>query len=357
MAAKSRKMKAADISVQQTGPADTTDKYNSTWGKYWQIAGLHVCDDQDGDGYLDKDIFFGLRITGAPDAQLVLRSNIDRTLSALKSIYALDNSSVQRYTENRSRFDDAFYKLLSLAQLGMATKHADPYVANAALTTLKAEIVDREASRIKNDHMRKLGLWALVPALVCGILYLLYDEFIYWPDEIQHYRHIFLVWIGCLAGTWVSFAARKVVLTFEDLSTLEKDRLDPPMRLIFTAMITTFFILIFTTGLINLEIGGFSSASILTSGSVALLIGALLGLSEQALPAVIMDRADNFMTVLSSSVERGGEVDYVNPAPGAAGEDTAAETDSESADEDGENEQDADAAVAVNVKSAEKEKN
>ena len=186
MAAKSRKMKAADISVQQTGPADTTDKYNSTWGKYWQIAGLHVCDDQDGDGYLDKDIFFGLRITGAPDAQLVLRSNIDRTLSALKSIYALDNSSVQRYTENRSRFDDAFYKLLSLAQLGMATKHADPYVANAALTTLKAEIVDREASRIKNDHMRKLGLWALVPALVCGILYLLYDEFIYWPDEIQH---------------------------------------------------------------------------------------------------------------------------------------------------------------------------
>ena len=307
------------VTIKSTASADKnkippapggSEKYNSKWGKYWQVAGLHVDEDDDEDDYLKKDIFFGVRIPGAPNAQLALRNNIDRTLSALKSIYPVDRSSVQRYSENRARFNEAYFKLLSLAQLGLATKNGHAHIANAALLTLKAEIIDREAGRIKNDYMKKLGLWAVVPALIFGMFYLLYDEFIYWPDEIQRFRHIFLVWIGCLGGTWASFGARKVILSFDDLANLEKDRLDPPMRLIFTGLVTTFFVLMFTTSLVTVEIGGFSSDAIMTSGGVALLVGALFGLSEQALPAAIMERADNFMAALVATGERDEE-----PAP------------------------------------------
>lgn len=46
--------------------------------------------------------------------------------------------------------------------------------------------------------------------------------------------------IGALTGTWVSFGARKFEIEFEDLASLEKDKMTPVIRLIYIAVALLF---------------------------------------------------------------------------------------------------------------------
>jgi hypothetical protein len=236
-----------------------------------------------------QDIFFGR--TNKPDAPpelLELRNRVDATLCNLQLIYA--------EARQRAVFDDAFDKLVSLAILGLTGKDPAVREANAALDSLQSEVTNREAGRIKNGYMLTLGKWALGFGVVLSLLYFLctYNKEVP-PGEIYRYRRTFLVLTGCMAGAWASFASRKVVLGFFDLANLESDRIDPALRLIFAGALTTFLVLIFSTGFATLKIGDFIAADAISSGSTALLLGALCGLSEQALPAAMMARAKSFL--------------------------------------------------------------
>ncbi len=94
-----------------------------------------------------------------------------------------------------------------------------------------------------------------------------------------------------MIGVWCSFAARKAILTFFDLARIEEDRLDPPLRLIFSGLLTFILGLIFLTGFANVVVGTFQGAHFIHDGAVALLIGALSGIAEKALPVAILQRA------------------------------------------------------------------
>ena len=178
--------------------------------------------------------------------------------------------------------------------MGLVGSKASVTVAEAALDSLQAEIVDREAGRVKNDYMLKLGYWAMCFGLATGALYFLVDGYgAVFPRQLFRYRAFFLLWTGCMIGAWCSFASRKVVLTFFDLGQLEEDRIDPPLRLIFAGLLTSVMGLVFVTGFANVVIGTFEAAKILQSGSVALLAGALSGMAEKALPAAVMQRAQS----------------------------------------------------------------
>lgn len=50
--------------------------------------------------------------------------------------------------------------------------------------------------------------------------------------------------IGALTGTWVSFGARKFEIEFEDLASLEKDKMTPVIRLIYIAVASLIFALL-----------------------------------------------------------------------------------------------------------------
>ena len=62
----------------------------------------------------------------------------------------------------------------------------------------------------------------------------------------------------------------------------------------FTIAITIAFI--FVCGMVNVNVGGLNSAHLLAHGSTALLIGMLLGVSEQALPGALTRRASQFVS-------------------------------------------------------------
>ena len=80
-------------------------------------------------------------------------------------------------------------------------------------------------------------------------------------------------------------------MQFFELARVEEDRLDPPLRLVFAGLLTSILGLIFSTGFANVIVGSFEGAQFVGDGSVALLIGALSGMAEKALPGAIMQRA------------------------------------------------------------------
>jgi hypothetical protein len=98
-----------------------------------------------------------------------------------------------------------------------------------------------------------------------------------------------------MAGVWLSFGTRNVVITFEDLGVLEKDRLSPAIRLVFAGLLTVVIGLLISTKAIVLELGGLSTAEFIEDTKVALLIGALCGISELALSAKVSQHARDFL--------------------------------------------------------------
>ena len=234
------------------------------------------------DGF--RDINFIVEAVGPPSEQLHLKSEIEAALRVLRVIYPDEGS--------RRKFDEAYDQLLALSQVGLVGVKASPATATLALRTLEQDIVAREAGPIKNTYMKRLGFVALISAGVGFVVYA-WAPFI---DRIPTanmtpFRNAGLVWIGAMAGAWSSFATRKVVISFADLSLLEEDRLEPSLRLIFTGLLTLMLALMFRTGLVDVRIGAFAASAFLQSGTIALLVGAFAGLSEKALPTAIASRA------------------------------------------------------------------
>lgn len=249
---------------------------NNVDSRYWEVAPKEDANGQ-------KDINFKVLKAGCPTDQQNLKDEIERTLSAIKIIYP---------GVSNKNFNASFEKLLGLAQVGLAGMSPSTSVAQSALISLKYEILDRESGRVKNAYMLKLGGWALAFFIVSVLSYVFIGlcEFSV-PAAILKYRNFCLLWAGAMAGVWCSFASRKTILGFFDLVKLEEDQVDPPLRLIFSGILTVIIGFIFTTGFANLVIGAFEGANILKSGAVSFLIGALSGMAEKALPGAVMQRA------------------------------------------------------------------
>ncbi len=230
-----------------------------------------------------KDLLFILRLAQVPHDQLTLKSDVERTQSALLVLYSRD----------LNKFSEAFAKLLSLTQVGLVGDKASPTVAREALNSLQREILDREGGQVKNGYLRKLGGWA---AGLFALLFTLYWISTFAPIGVDPANAALCLLVsGSPIGAWLSFASRKVQMTFFDLSQIEDDRLDPSIRLIFVALLTLTFALLLVSGALNIEVGSFSAKNFLKDPYTALLLGILLGLAEKALPARILDQANAFL--------------------------------------------------------------
>lgn len=240
------------------------------------------------------DINFRVFKSNAPQDQRELKGEAERALTIIKALY--------RKPDDQSKLNEAIAKLVALCQVGLVGPNASPAVAMDALRALEADIVEREAGPIKNQYMRKLGGWALGFGASGMAAYLLCQHFPSIPfEEFHRYRTVFLVWAGSMAGAWASFASRKVTLSFVDLVALEEDRIEPPLRLLFTGTLTTILALVFATGVADVEVGSFKASSLVHSGTVALLLGTFAGLAEKVLPSAVMSRATSVITAVSPS--------------------------------------------------------
>jgi hypothetical protein len=98
------------------------------------------------------------------------------------------------------------------------------------LEELKQDITAREADRINNAYMKKLGFWAAIGVVVFAATWglLRWTGAGIWPKNLAVFE------IGTMLGIWLSFGTRKPTLKFEELHILEEDRLEPVVRIAFS---------------------------------------------------------------------------------------------------------------------------
>lgn len=208
--------------------------------------------------------------------------------------------SKERADAIRKRF---LQGLAEIAKVGLEGPHSQ--LAKAALDTLKSEFVANEAGRIKNGYVVALGKAAAVAAAICLALHFTLVQLDV-DNPLFRYRVFFAAAAGAAVGTWLSFSIRRVTLTFEELAVIEEDLLDPGLRIVFVLLLTIVVLLLFWTGVMNIEIGQLKTGDLrnartgLPMGSIAFLIGSFCGMAERALATAMSGRAAAFVRTLST---------------------------------------------------------
>lgn len=224
-----------------------------------------------------------------PDEQSQLMEEIERVLAVLNRLFVKGDSGFDRY----------FEAVFSLASAGLVGSDAQPQTATRALMRLKDEILCNEAGSVKNRHLIRLGLWALVYASVSVALGLCF----HWLDRqmivpavnTRLLGQFCYAWAGAMAGTWISYGYRKAQFTFEDLGKPEADYLWSSIRLIFTGLQTIIIGLLLVLEIVSVNFGKISTADFGVTVEVAVVVGLLCGFSEQTLPSAIAKHASAMM--------------------------------------------------------------
>lgn len=243
-----------------------------------------------------RDINFQIRPNisiSIPDDQLDLKDEIEQSLIVLRAIYLPTDP----------RFDEYFQAFLSAAQGGLVGDNAHPNVALRSIRALKEEISSREGGAIKNRYVKSLLREAAIFGAIGYILSVLFlnGMTIYGTILIPASTSISafcLLWLGCMAGVWVSYGVRNPTVEYNSLHMPERDRLEPRIRLIFTGTLTMIFGLMVALKVIVVQIGGVqgpSSDQFLSNWMMAVFLGAICGLSEMALPTTMLSKATTLL--------------------------------------------------------------
>jgi hypothetical protein len=176
--------------------------------------------------------------------------------------------------------DIYFKKLLSLTQVGLCGSKPQPELAAKALKEFKGEVTLLEAKKIKNEYMEKLGFWAFVFSVISLAVLLIpaglaarlqqpenTDFTVFYYNAVPVLRPYICTWIGAMAGTWISFGARKTTIPFDDLATMEKDLMSAPVRLIYVGLCAVVLVLLFQSQVISITIGSLSTEALTATGA------------------------------------------------------------------------------------------
>lgn len=226
------------------------------------------------------DISFQVNSTMTDDIPKNQQELYVKAESACNIIKALEHTDKQI---KKKYFD----KLLSLSRVGLVANPAQTETAEFALMKLKEEIVLVEGRRIKNHYMKLLGLDALIIGMIASMVAEVCFYFTGWSWCIS----ALCIIIGALAGTWVSFGARKFEIEFEDIASLENDKMTPVIRLIYIAITALIFALLMNVGLIDVKVGNVDISKAFTSIKPALVIGILCGLVESKIGIQVYKKA------------------------------------------------------------------
>lgn len=227
-----------------------------------------------------------------PDEQQNLVIDIANVLFTIQAIYK----------DYKLQYLKAFEQIFFIAKTGLEGINAQPALAAKALTQLKKEIVDKESGRIKNSYLKTLGFLALqfgMPLLLLGsITILVMCCFVSTQTgcfDFVKLANFFILWSGSMLGVWLSFAITKTYLAFDELAVLEKDHLEPALRLIFTGILAEIFGLLFLKGVIVIKIASLSSENLSTDYITAFLLGIVLGINEKIIGGVLSKKAVNLI--------------------------------------------------------------
>ncbi|OSA97797.1 UNVERIFIED_ORG: hypothetical protein B2H98_06950 [Clostridium botulinum] len=217
---------------------------------------------------------------GIPVEQHNLYCSVEDVAKVIRSLKMTNDDIKNEY----------FSKLLTLSQAGLVGKNAQPELAMDSLEKLKAEMLVNESGRIKNKYMIHLGIAGVSIIALASILSLMFYHL-----GISYLNKYIFIFQGAMIGTWVSFGARKVELKFEELSIIEKDRLNPLIRLIFIGISSEILFLFINSEIVTFQVGNISSGNIANSVDLQVLLGVISGLLEYKLAIDVFNKANSII--------------------------------------------------------------
>ena len=172
--------------------------------------------------------------------------------------------------------------------------------AKAEVAAIANDLIDDEAPRIKNGHLRELARCAVkltIPFLASYVVLTLFAKEL--TDLLLKLNivpvvaaNFMLLWVGTFVGVCLSYAIRTHVFSLADLTRTDKDYLAPQIRLILAGGFAMVIALLCIVGLGDIEFGTvkLSNLGMKPVPMLAFVLGAVLGISEQKLSGTIEKR-------------------------------------------------------------------
>ncbi|MBN2878358.1 MAG: hypothetical protein JXN65_01900 [Clostridia bacterium] len=326
------------LAVETAGRSNLMDKYNISWLEPNNIAGAdkqgekaaakkkmefegYLCvydrnaKNQDGTGYMAE---FGCvsgnneRVDDIPQNLLDYYNLADETNTIIKLLYAPERvkncfnkekykSNMENALKNRNNY---ISELIETSQVGLNGNNPQPKIATDSLNRMRKEIIIKEGGKIKNWHTKRLGIWALLSAIVFSVLALwmanlstgdaMAGEWLGQALKGNAASAYLFAFAGAAIGTWVAFLIRRRNLEFINLVLMDDDRLSCLGRVMFSCAVSFLFMLFLVSGIFSFSIGTIDFGEIKNIDNVDLqmVVGAIAGLTGNSLADKIFSTAE-----------------------------------------------------------------
>ncbi len=231
------------------------------------------------------EIHFEMRggdIAAVPESQLGLMDEINRMLRAIRAVFSSSGEDFDRYRR----------ELFVLAKAGLEGDNAQPGLARRALEVFRDQLTAQVMNGLKNDYLLRLGVRALILGVPPLVIALLMNTLF---REHQQWTNFLFVWVGCQAGTWLSFGARRLRLRLDDVQIGGGSLFEPWARLIFAGVCSLAVGVLFSTKTVVLGIGPMETWRFVEHPEIAALIGLLCGFIERSLSSTSVSRARDLL--------------------------------------------------------------
>jgi hypothetical protein len=220
-----------------------------------------------------------IRFSIAPDApdpipinQRKVRQQAEETLTVLQTLFPQGDSVFAQY----------FERLLSACQGGLVGDNARPREASDTIEWLQDEILDHHGTRLRQLYLRGCLLWTITFAIILlvGEIALSRAGSLSWMQPFAAIvpTHFIEFWCAALVGSWLYLVMSKHTVGFKDLMNQDKDKLSSCLRVVFSLGITGVAGAVIQAQIIVLNLGKVSSADIAANETLAVGLGALVGL-------------------------------------------------------------------------------
>lgn len=223
-----------------------------------------------------------------PDDQQNLYEEVEYVCTIIKSLHNTHDSIKRKY----------FNKLLSLARAGLVgiEGNCETTLTFKSLKKLKEEMIIIEGQRIKNEYMKLFGKNIFILTISILIGYLIFISIFNLNNIISNYLVMYSITFVCsLVGTWISFGARNLNISFKQLSVVEDDMMNQWIRLVYIGICSVILITFLNTDIIKINIGTISSSNIKESFEIQASIGFICGLIESKLGLNIYKKVENII--------------------------------------------------------------
>lgn len=207
------------------------------------------------------------------------------------------NSKIKKiFTNDKEELERNFNLLLSLAQAGLVGKERNPKVAKQALNNLKYDILVSQGKKMKTKYIVGLGINSIIIISILTLLYFFLKE--------KSFVIYFLVSIGAIIGSWVSFCIRKLEITFDDLVNFEKDLMPFGIRIIFIGIVSLIFAMLLKNEILSISFGEFSLKNLLLSNEKCILFGILCGIMDTKLAVNLYKKTEIILNLKGERNDR-----------------------------------------------------